>query len=113
MSNKERIEQIEMDINQAEDAVRVRDALGRLQDNDDFDYVFNTVLFKEEAARTIALLAADNVQATPNMVEKIERTMSMIGQLQVWLRSQFQLGELAERSLKEHRNTRDELQAEV
>ena len=89
---------IDAQVKDAENLQAFGEVLERLHDNKDFQKVFDEKLFKEESHRLV-LLRANLHDAKPQQ-EKIDRLISMIGELYKWLQSQRVIAEGAEVTLK-------------
>ncbi len=78
---EDEIQEIQLDIDSANETINLDDALTRLCRNSDFKKVILDDYFKEEAARLVEIKAAPQVQG-PSAQEAILRAIDGIGQLQ-------------------------------
>lgn len=105
------IAQIEVTIEEANEAINLAKALKRLEDNQDFKDVILKAYFEEDAQRLVLLKAAPQVQE-PEMQARILKDMDAIGGLYQHFMKVRQLGMMAEGSIEAHEETRDELMEE-
>ena len=110
MSN-EQLEQIEISIEQAQEAVALKRALNNLLKNKDFESIISIGYFEKEASRLV-LLKADASMAKDSDQNLILKSIDSIGFLRQYFTTIMQLGRMAERSIEEDQLTREELLAE-
>ena len=95
------VEEIQVDIAQAKEVVELADALERLYKNPDFQKVIQEDLFKAEAARLVGLRANPNIQGNPQILAGIERSMTMIGELQQHFHKIYVMAGQAEEAIRQ------------
>jgi len=111
-STEQQLEQIEIGIEAAKAQVNKMEALLRLIDNKDFKTVIDEGYFKEEAARVV-ILKADPEMQEAKYQDQLDKSIIAIGHLRQYLRTVMQMGRMAERSIKDDEQTREELLAEA
>jgi len=110
MSMTQDIQQIEVNIAQAKEAVALGECLARLSKNRDFKKLIETRYFKDEAHRLVMLKAAPSMQDEKNQAE-IVKDMDGIGSLfQFFCAIQGEAGQMAH-SIKVDQAMIDELAA--
>ena len=110
MSN-EQLEQIEISIEQAQEAVAYRKALSNLLSNKNFEKIISKGYFESEASRLV-LLKADPSMSADSDQSLILKSIDSIGFLRQYFTTIMQLGRMAERSIEADQTTREELLAE-
>ena len=108
----EQIEQIELSITAAKEKVAKMEALLRLIDNKDFKDIIDDGYFRDEAARVV-ILKADPEMQEAKYQDQLDKSIVAIGQLRQYFRSIMQMGRMAERSIRDDEETRQELLAEA
>lgn len=105
------LQQLEVNIKQAQKIVDLGDALERLRNNRDFKKVIGEGYFEQEAIRLVHLMSDANVQ-TPEMQQAIHKQMIAIGCFHEFLNTLAIRAGMARRAVEADENTRDELMAE-
>lgn len=105
------LKQVEVTIAETKKMITLAKTLEKLSTNKDFIAVMHEAYFKDEACRLV-YLKADSQMAAPEHQLAIDRAIDAIGHTREFFRTIGQLGSMAEKSLEDHENTRDELQAE-
>ena len=111
MSNEYEIEQVELTIKQAKEAVDLKDSVLKLQKNKDFKAVINEGYFENQASRLVLLKADPSMQSDRDQKE-IDNNIIAIGYLRQYLSSLVQLGYKAEREVLDAEEAKQELIAE-
>ena len=111
MSNEQQIQQVEISIEAAEKKVNLRDSLYKLLDNDGFKEVVGDGYFKEEASRLVTNKANPGLQDEDSQ-KFIDNSIIAIGYFQQYLQNIEQMGNMAEKSLEDDKETRQELLGE-
>ena len=111
MSTEQEVRQIEIEIEQARELVKTRDALDRLMENPDFKEVILTGYFKDEPARLVELKAAPQMEAAQHQANII-KSMDGIGALQQYFNTIWHLGSNAESAIQDGHQAIDEIHAE-
>jgi len=111
MSNDYEIEQVELTIKQAKEAVSLKDSVLKLQNNKDFVNVINKGYFENQASRLVLLRADPSMQNDRDQKE-IDNSIIAIGYLRQYLSSIVQLGYKAEREVLDAEEAKQELIAE-
>lgn len=108
----QQIEQIELSIEAAKENVEKMEALLRLIDNKDFKTIIDDGYFKNEAARLV-ILKADPEMQEAKFQDQLDKGIIAVGQLRQYFRTIMQIGRMAERSIRDDEQTRQELLAEA
>lgn len=108
MDNTKVIQDIELNIRQAQLLVDTGDALERLRSNRDFKMLIMEGYFKEEAVRLVHLKGDPNMQSTEYQVS-IVKQMDAISALNQYLQTVFHRAAMAEKAIEADESTRDEL----
>lgn len=108
MDNSKVIQDIELNIKQAQALVDTGNALERLRSNRDFKKIINEGYFEKEAIRLVHLKGDPSMQ-TPERQESIVKQMDAIGALHQYFNTVFHRAALAEKAIIEDTETRDEL----
>ena len=111
MHNNSKLDAVEMNIEQAQEAIALLNALKRLENNKDFTLLISTGYFRDEASRAVLMLADPSMQ-TDESQKLLHNTINACGHFRQYLGNTFQLGSIAERSLAADELTRTELLAE-
>ena len=112
MSNNTELEQINLTIEEAEKQIAKMDALDRLRENKDFQLLIENGYFKDEASRLVLLKADPNFQKEEDQIAS-DKMIIAIGYFRQYLRTIYQLGSIAKRSLDDYRDTRNEIMTEA
>ena len=107
----DRIENIEISIQQAQKQVNKMNSVFNLHNNRDFIDVIEKGYFEEEASRLVLLKADPNLQK-PEDQASIIRSIDAIGHFRQYLGTVISLGRMMEKSLADDVETRNELLAE-
>lgn len=91
--------EIELSLTNAKVFVERRDMLNKLMSNREFKKVIVEGYFKDESVRLVSLLGDPAMESHR---EEIIRSMDGISQLQVFLRTVVQTGNMAAQSVKEY-----------
>lgn len=108
MDNTQAIQDIELNIKQAQLLVDTGNALERLRSNRDFKAVVMDGYFEKEAVRLVHLKGDPNMQ-TPEYQASIIKQMDAIGALNQYFNTVFHRASLAEKAIAADEETRDEL----
>lgn len=111
MENQE-VRNIDIEIEQAEKMVAVRDALVRLEKNRDFRKVVSEGFLKDFALNTIAVRGRPEFRNNPMLIESNTRKLDAMGELQEYFRNVHANGKMMEGSLVEARELRNEVMGE-
>lgn len=109
MSND--VKEVEIEIEQAKRMVGLRDALIRLEQNKDFVSLFIDGYINGESTRLVLLKADHNMRSAENQ-EAIEAELSAISRFNQYMRTTIVMGNMAEDSLTDMEDTRQELLVE-
>lgn len=108
---KTRVEEIELNIQQAKSIVELGNSLERLRNNKDFKKVIIEGFFEKEAIRLVHLKADYNMQDADSQ-KSIATQMDAIGTLSQYFSKVRHEGMLAQKAIESDEETRDELLAE-
>lgn len=111
MDNTQVIQDIELNIKQAQLLVDTGNALERLRSNRDFKQIIKAGYFEQEAIRLVHLKSDPSMQ-TEAMQDSIGKQMDAIGALNQYFQTVFHRASLAEKAIIADAETRDELLAE-
>ena len=109
--SEELIEEVELTIKQAKEAVELKDSVLKLQKNKDFKAVINEGYFEKQASRLVLLKADPSMQSERDQKE-IDNNIIAIGYLRQYLSTLVQLGYKAEREVVDAEQAREEIVAE-
>ena len=109
--SEEQINQIEVNIESAKEAIACRDSLVKLTKNREFKKIIEDGYFKDEASRIVLVKADPALQSAENQ-EQLDKQIIAIGELRQYFRMIFAVGAEAERSMTADEQTREELLAE-
>lgn len=109
MSNQ--IQEIELNIKQAQKIVELGNALERLRNNSDFKKVISEGYFEQEAVRLVHLKSDQNMQS-PDSQKSIIAQIDAIGALNQYFQTVFHRASLAGKAIEADEETREELLAE-
>ena len=109
---QEDLNQIELDIDHAREAIDRADALKRLFANKDFKRIIENGYFVDEASRLV-LVKADPEMDSPEAQVNIQRSIDAIGPLRVYFRAILQFGDMAQRAIIDDEQTRENILTEV
>jgi len=110
-NSTEQLEQLEVTLEQAKAAKSLKDSIFKLQENIDFKRVVNEGYFEKEASRLVLLKADDNMQGLDEQA-MIIRQIDAIGTFRQHLGTIVALGRMAEKSITDDENTREEILSE-
>lgn len=105
------IEEINISISEAKKKVALKNSLDRLTQDPNFERVILNGYFKEHAARLVMLRADPGMESAARQ-ESLLRAIDAVGELQQYFRGVIQLGLMAEKSLQEDEQTRQEILGE-
>lgn len=111
MNQPSEMEQIEVSIDQAKEAVAMRDTYIRLLQNPDFDKIIHKGYFETESIRAVMAKSNPELQ-TPEHQAQIMRTIDAIGSLRQYFQKIVGIGNQMESSLREDEATREAILAE-
>jgi len=107
----EQLEQVEVSIEQAKEAITNKEALDKLTANPDFKKVVLEGYFEKEASRLV-LLKADPSMQDEKEQSQIDKSINAIGYVRLYFHTIMQLGLQMERTIAEDEKTREELLSE-
>lgn len=99
---------LEVQIDQARDAVKLKDALVNLQSNADFNLVVNTGYFENQAIMLVDGLA-DVALQDPIQQAALNHSLRAIGELKSYFRKVVQIGKTMEKTIMEAQAELDNL----
>ena len=99
MTNEEHVVNIDLQIEQAKEAIATRDALKRLETNPDFKKVFTEEFFKNFATQLVWQRGETTAQMNPQLLEAIDRNIACIGSMRSWLHTVNAQGAQAESAI--------------
>ena len=105
------LETIELSIEQAQKTVDMMNAVLTLSKDKNFEKVIHEGYFEKEASRLVLLKADPAMQKDEDQLA-ITKAIDAIGYFRQYLRSVIQIGRMAENSLRDHEQTREEVYAE-
>lgn len=105
------IQELELSIKRAQDMVDMGKALERLQKNKDFKKIVLEGYFEKEAIRLVHLKSDAQMQ-TPEKQAAVIRGIDAIGEFHDYLKTVYQLANMAQHAIEADEQTRDELLAE-
>ena len=109
--NSAELQQLEVNIKQAQKMVDLGSALDRLRNNRDFKKVIEDGYFEQEAIRLVHLMSDSNMQS-PEIQTSIHKQMIAVGVFRDYLETLSIRAGMARRSVEADENTRDEVLAE-
>lgn len=112
LSHQEKIQQVELTIEQARKVMEMGDAIARLENNDDFKKVIFDGYFVDEAARLTSLLAEPSLQAAEKQ-SRILHGLRGISELKQHLLTTKMMVEQFKHELDLNLEELEELRAEV
>lgn len=108
---EQQLHEIEVSIEQAKQHVAVKDALGRLSANPDFNKIVLEGYFKDEAVRLVQLRADPNFASEEDQAAVL-RSIDAIGQFRLYCNTINQMGQMAENAIASDEATREQILAE-
>jgi len=111
MSNESDLQEVEISIEDAREAIANKESLERLTDNPDFIRIIREGYFEKEAIRLVSV-KADPEMVTDERQKQVLTAMDGIGSLRNYLRVIMILGDNMEQTLKADETTREELLSE-
>lgn len=111
MSTDDNVENIDISIEQAKQAVNKMNSVINLSKNRDFIAVIEKGYFEEEASRLVLLKADPGVQK-PEDQAAIIRAIDAIGNFRQYLGSVIQIGRMMEKTLADDIDTKHQMQQE-
>lgn len=112
MTVDQQIEQVELSIENAKDAVSSAKAFDELSRDRNFKKIIEEGYFKEEAQRLVMLKSDPNMQDDASQ-KAIDYSIRAIGELRQYFASLLHFGRMAENAIAEDEDTLDELRAEA
>lgn len=109
---EQELEMIEDSINANKYNVSIGEALLRLLKNRDFKKVIMEHYMRDEAVRTVKLMAAPECQS-PTQQEALQKILIAIGQLDQFMRVTLQIMDRAEAAIRDDELTQSEILAEM
>ena len=109
--NQAELQQLELNIKQAQKMADFGTALERLRSNRDFKKVIEEGYFKDEAIRLVHLMSDSNMQA-PEIQTSIHKQMIAVGVFRDYLETLAIRADMARRSVEADEATRDEILAD-
>lgn len=107
----ENIKMVEITIEELQEAVKLAEALIRLQDNPDFNLVVNKGYLQDDAIRLVHL-RADPSQQTPEHQATIDKQIDGIGSLINYFRRILSMASTARDEIADHQETLEALRNE-
>jgi len=108
MTPEEQIEQIDISIEQAQDAVSMQKALDELSRNRNFKKVIQEGFFKTEAQRAVLLKSDPSMQSDDDQ-KSIDNIILAIGQLRQYFIKVNHLGRMATQAITDNEEEKDML----
>jgi hypothetical protein len=108
MNNVQQLEQVEITIEQAKEAIELKKALLRLHENKDFKAIIDEGFFKVEAAR-LCEVRSDPMMCDDESQKVIDNQITAIGGLRQYLLKVFNQGTQMENALEGHERTREDI----
>ena len=105
------IKTLELSIEQAKNAVKLRDHAEKLLKNKSFQALFDDEYFDSYVKNTALLLAEVKID-DPKMHEDLVLELEAVGRVRGFIRSVFQKGAMAERTIEDAEQAIDEIRAE-
>lgn len=102
------LEQVEVSLTEANEAIEMRNALLRLSENEDFKKIIHQKYFKDEASRLV-LLRASPAFSTKEDQEALLKSIDAIGEFRMFLNTIDQVGKQMIKSKEDLENTREEM----
>lgn len=106
------IRNIDAEIENHKEAIKLNEALERLQKNRDFKAVFTESYFKDFANNLVIQRAMPEMRSRPEMIEANTRKLDAISEVQHYLRGVAAIGSNAKELLPESEETREAILAE-
>ena len=103
------LNQLEINIQEAKEALKKFQALERLQKNPDFTLIIDQGYLEEEASRAVWAKAEPEAQRRPEIIQNLDNIITAIGYLRQYFRTIYQNGYQAEKIITDSEQTRDEL----
>lgn len=103
------IQQIELTIEEAQEQIDMKDCLGRLAVNPDFEKLITKGFFEDEAARAVGAKAEISMIMDKNGMTMIDNIITSIGGLRQYFIKIQQQGNSAQAAIEEHQETHAEL----
>jgi len=111
MDHGQQIQQVEIDIETAQEQIDLAEALERLHSSLDFKKVFVQGYFKDEASRIVLLKADAHFQGADEQ-KQANDIITSIGGLRQYFGKVFAMAEMAHRAIEDHKEARQEMLAE-
>lgn len=110
MNTAESIKHVELSLAEAKKIASLGEAIKRLETNKDFKRVIFDEYFTAEAQRLTFLTADTNLE--DKIANAVWSDIRAIGSFRAFLLNRKTLGELAQKEIKDHNETLEELRAE-
>lgn len=110
MSND--LEAIEISLSEAKAKIALKNALDRLSDDINFQQVIINNYFVNEASRLVLLKASPAMQSNEDQ-QAIIKAIDAIGHFRQYLHSIIQIGNMAEKAIKDDEETKEEILREA
>ena len=111
MNQPNEIEQLEVSIEQAKEAIKLRDTLIKLSKNRDFGKIIHTGYFEDEAVRLVMAKSNPHLQSKEQQDEIIKK-IDAIGALRQYFSQIMSMGNQMEHTLAMDEQTREAILAE-
>lgn len=112
LTQEQQIQQVELSIEQAREALAFGEAISRLEQNPDFKKVVFDGYFVEEAARTVSLLAEPSMQR-PESQLKLAHSLRGISEFKQFLLAHKHMCEQLRYEMSQNQELLDELREEA
>ena len=106
--NEQQIKHIDLSIEQAKANIQRYEQLNKLASNKEFKELILDGYFRDEASRLVLLKADPNMLGDTEQLH-IGKLIDGIGALRQYFSTIERIGEMSQRALKEHEQTREEL----
>jgi hypothetical protein len=107
------LETIELSIEDAKAQIAMKDALEKLTRNRDFKKLILDEYFEKNAIRLVMLKSSPVAQGSAEVHDGVLREMDAIGSLRQYFAGVMRNGTIAEKSLRDYEETREELLSEA
>ena len=110
MSTEQEIHQVEITLAEAKHTVELGEAINRLKNNKDFQFVIHEGYFRDEASRLVFLTADATI--SPEMKESVWGSIRGIGEFRAFMVGKLQLATQARKEIEDNQETLDSLRSE-
>lgn len=104
----EEIETIELSMAQAKHSIDMKNSFNKLLSNDNFKKIVTEGYFEKEATRLVLMRADPAMQADSDQ-KAINKQIDAVGYLRQYFVTLMHIGRMAEKTLADDENTREEL----